>query len=70
MDTIQFRDVLTVCFNRYLNIGFRFPHMLKFMHLSTTFHYCFVAFLKDDESHVDLEVNYALGGRVFSCPSF
>jgi hypothetical protein len=43
--------------------------MLKYASPSTMFHYCTVAFLKDDESHIDLEVSYALGGRVFNCPS-
>jgi hypothetical protein len=69
MDTNQFREELTVCFNRCPNIGVGFPHMLKVMHPSITFHYCIVAFLKDDESHADLEVSYALDGRVFNCPS-
>jgi hypothetical protein len=69
MDTDQIGEVLTVCFNRCLNIGVRFLHILKCMHPPTTFHYYIVEFLRDDETHVDLEVCYVLGGRVFNKPS-
>jgi hypothetical protein len=69
MDTKQLRDVLKVCFNRCHITGAEIPRMSKCMLPSAMFHYCKDAFLKDDVSHVDLEVSYALAGRVISYSS-